>query len=360
MTQLEKPETKTRKTYLDAVKLLAIYMVVFNHTGTNGFALFLEIRGSALYYPAMFNAILVKIAVPLFFMVSGALLLGREEPIRTLLQKRFLKYLAALAAGSAIAYLYLCLRQEPQALSLSYFLTKLYSSQLATAYWYFYVYLAYLLMLPLLRRLAGAMREREYRWMFLLYAGMQLLTIVDFLLWRGQIVHNPLFSLPVTLDYMFYPFMGYYIDRRLNADALNGKRLALMAAAGAAGIAVCCALTESWCTLINEWEESSCQTFFMTLTFLPAIAVFCALKLWFTAHRPGEKWQALLSAAGGTIFGIFLFEQIAREETKSVLFRLEPSIGLLPACWAWVLAACLAAGVLVWLAQKIPGIRALL
>ena len=67
-----------RKIYLDFLRIIAIFMVLFNHTGTSGFVLFTVTQRSALYPFYLFNAILIKIAVPLFFMISGVLLLGKN------------------------------------------------------------------------------------------------------------------------------------------------------------------------------------------------------------------------------------------------------------------------------------------
>ena len=82
-----------RRVYIDFLKVIAIYLVLFNHTGVSGFVLFTVRQGTKMYFPLMFNAILIKIAVPLFFMASGALLLGKEESYRDLLCRRFLRFL---------------------------------------------------------------------------------------------------------------------------------------------------------------------------------------------------------------------------------------------------------------------------
>lgn len=147
----------SRRVYIDFLKVIAIYLVLFNHTGVSGFVLFTVRQGTKMYFPLMFNAILIKIAVPLFFMASGALLLGKEESYGDLLRKRFLRFLVVLVVASLISYLYTCLRQGSQALSAAYFWTMLYTHNLAGSYWYLYAYLAYILMLPLLRKLAKAM-----------------------------------------------------------------------------------------------------------------------------------------------------------------------------------------------------------
>lgn len=78
-----------RKSYIDLLKIMAIYMVLFNHTKDKGFILFTIAQGSKLYPFYLFNAIWIKIAVPLFFMTSGALLLGKEESIGQILKKEF-------------------------------------------------------------------------------------------------------------------------------------------------------------------------------------------------------------------------------------------------------------------------------
>lgn len=335
-------------------------MVLFNHTGTNGFVLFTISHGSTLYPLYLFNAIFIKIAVPLFFMTSGALLLGKEESYKDLLTKRFLKYVICLFAGSAVAYLYTCLRVSSQAMSIAHFFKRLYTSNLSGAYWYLYAYLAYILMLPLLRKLAKAMTDKEYIWMFLLFGLIQSLSIVEFLLWKGTASHNSNFSLFITTSYIFYPLMGYYIDQRLKREQFNRKNLLFLTLASVAAVIVCCLMTEYRCTLIDEWKESSCQTFFMVLIFLPTITVYYAAKMWFLNHSISDRVSNIITTAGGTTFGIYLIEQICRNETKPIFDWLNPYIHTLPACWIWILAACVGGGILVFLLKKIPGIKKLI
>lgn len=170
-----------RLLHIDVLKIIAIYMVLFNHTGSYGFVLF-TIEQYSFWYPFyLFNAIFIKIAVPLFFMTSGALLLGKEESYVDILRKRFLKYFLLLIVGSVVEYLYACLRMNHESISVAYFFKTLYTSKHATAYWYFYAYLAYLLTLPFLRKLAKSLESKDYLWMILLYFVMRALSIFDFL-----------------------------------------------------------------------------------------------------------------------------------------------------------------------------------
>lgn len=109
-----------RKTYIDFLRLIAIYMVLFNHTGMRGFILYTVAKNSVLYPLYFFNTIFIKIAVPLFFLITGALLLDREESIKKIIQNRFLKYAIVLLVSSVIAYIYYDLKD----LSLTTFIKK--------------------------------------------------------------------------------------------------------------------------------------------------------------------------------------------------------------------------------------------
>jgi surface polysaccharide O-acyltransferase-like enzyme len=72
---------KERKVYLDLIRILAAFCVIFNHTNDNGFFLFAAREwGSFTFWGYMFFSVFCKAAVPLFLMISGALMLSREEP----------------------------------------------------------------------------------------------------------------------------------------------------------------------------------------------------------------------------------------------------------------------------------------
>ena len=220
-------------------------MVLFNHTSVRGFVLFTISRGAPLFHFYLFNAIFIKIAVPLFFMTSGALLLCKEESIKQVICGRFLKYLTVLSVASVMQYLYTCFVYDPQPLSVSAFFTKLYTRNMEVAYWYMYAYLAYILLLPLLRHLAKAMTEQEFLWMFFLYGFINFLDIIDFLIWKGQKTHNIYFSFFISVNYVFFPLMGYYIDKKMSEKLYTWKTVFLMSIVSIASICLCCSLIAS-------------------------------------------------------------------------------------------------------------------
>ena len=63
---------------LDAVRALAIVLVVMTHAASPGFSFPI---GSGNWWGAMAWGTLARASVPLFFMCSGALMLGRDIPL---------------------------------------------------------------------------------------------------------------------------------------------------------------------------------------------------------------------------------------------------------------------------------------
>ena len=351
-----RPENR-EKVYIDFIKICAILMVMFNHTGTRGFMLFTVRQQSSFFMFYLFHSIFIKIAVPLFFMASGALLLGREETARHLLVHRFLRFLVVLLIGSAAQYLYACYVTKPQSPSLSGFLTGLYTGGIIEPYWFLYAYLAFILILPLLRRLANAMTARDYQWMFLLFGLMKMLSVFEFLIWRGAESHSSHFSFFFVANIVFYPLMGFYIDRIMKDRQFNAKTLALLSAASIISILVCCYMTRVTCTMIGEWQESTCQIYFKTLIFLPSVTAFYAVRMLFLRHRPKEKNCRLISTLGAVTFGVFLFENIYRRIT---LHFLKPFVTNFPACWIWVLSSFVLGACVTFVLRLIPWIRKLI
>ena len=79
-----------KKTHLELIRLAAIFLVIWNHTRANGFGLYLTSDGVPLVV-GYFLSVYCKIAVPLFLMVSGALLIPKKEGIKELFKKRILR-----------------------------------------------------------------------------------------------------------------------------------------------------------------------------------------------------------------------------------------------------------------------------
>ena len=184
-----------KKVHIELLRLLAIYFVIFNHTGNQGYLFFVKQVNSLLYFPYMGFSILCKVAVPIFFMISGALLLNRNETLKELFLKRILRMIIILVVTSVPYYVWL---HSDEGMNISSFLSYIYSESATTALWYLYSYIGLLLMLPFLRKMVMNLSEKEYIYLFvgnIIFVG--ILPCVEFLLWNNGIKLNESFS--VTL-----------------------------------------------------------------------------------------------------------------------------------------------------------------
>ena len=139
---------KEKKVYLEFIRAFAIALVIFNHTKTKGFLLFTIATDSPFYVLYMLLSVTCKCAVPLFWMVSGALLLPKEETVSSVFFHRIIRIVIVLFIFSSIHYIWNFLLGNVEEIRFISFLSKLYSSQHAIAYWFLYSYIGMLIILP--------------------------------------------------------------------------------------------------------------------------------------------------------------------------------------------------------------------
>lgn len=349
-----------RLTHLDFMRVLAIFCVLFNHTGNVGFFLFPAASGLKQWlYCAI--SVLCTLAVPLFFMISGALLLGRDEPIGTVLKKRFLRFAGILAGISVLYWLYDAAVHD-SSLDPGSFLTRLYSADLSVGLWYLYSYLSVMLMLPLLRRMARSMTNQEFIYLALLsliFTG--LIPMAGYLVFQDSYQINRHLSSPLfTAENAVFFLMGYYFEHRLPEKYHSGKVVLLGAALSALAVLLSVGMTLYRGRVMGFFDEGESQRFHKSLIAIPTYTLFLACKLLFTRVQLSPRPQRLLIILAGTTFGVFLLERILREQTVFLYYWLSPRIGPLPASLCWSLGALALGSGFVALLKRIPGLKALL
>ena len=79
------PRKKKKLLHIEFLRILCIWLVMFTHSATSGFSLYIPMQHSRWFPLYILVPFWVKISVPIFFMISGALLLGKDEPISVVL-----------------------------------------------------------------------------------------------------------------------------------------------------------------------------------------------------------------------------------------------------------------------------------
>ena len=130
--------------WVDLVRTVGAFLVVMAHVAFQG-------GGSEL--AASYYFIVSRVAVPLFFMASGYLLLGKEEPYGVFFRKRALKVIVPFVAWSVI---YMLWKKEGFEAGFSFelvisYILKIIRGPRENHLWFFYVLIGLYLFAPILR-----------------------------------------------------------------------------------------------------------------------------------------------------------------------------------------------------------------
>ena len=325
-----------RKVYIDFLRIFSIFLVIFNHTGNNGFWLFSLRRDSPFFAFYLFLSVFCKVAVPIYFMVSGAILLGKEEPLAAIVKKRVFKYAGILFVVSLINCVFL-----NKDMTLVSFLKAVYSTQVTGGLWFLYQYLSFLLALPLLRKLVKNMEAKDYLWLtgtVLLFSGLRM---VDLLLFDNGLSYNSNFHSPFLGLIVYYPLMGYFLANKVTIESVSKRSILVCLAASAISIFLCGWMTCMWCNHLGEWQEMTGQDFLNYLIFVPVCFIFLLTRYVFSKIQITPTLEKVITFLSSSTFGIYLFEELYRWHTMPVFTKAVKYLPTIVACALWGLSTFL-------------------
>lgn len=207
---------ENKKLYLEIIRVIAIFLVIFNHS--DAFKLPLQSDSCSLLNTAeLLLSMCDKVAVPLFFMISGALLLAKEESIQTLYRKRVLRYVIVIILIQIIQHLYAHFAFGVT-LSQRMFIHNCIMGWTAPlpkgtanlTIWFLYAYLAFLVLLPFLRVMVKHMKNELFIYLFIL----QIATCAFFTLQR-----NTVYKVSLSLQYCLFISLSWLFRRTQNSNS---------------------------------------------------------------------------------------------------------------------------------------------
>lgn len=298
---------KRHRTYVfDFLRIFACFMVIVNHTNSvifNNFFPSLSGQASLLLF------FISKTAVPIFFMISGALLLGKSDTFKVAYGKRALRIAVDIIVFSVLTAI--VFNGNFSFFSLKYF-TNLINKPYITPYWYLYSYFAIMLMLPFLQRLTKAMSKKDFTvlltLLFFFHSVVSFLTYLEIIPSASNYFTRDLFSGDI-----FYFFLGYYICHIL-PDVLNTaarKRAALSLSA----IGFFAGLIFSWYRTAQEFYADGkfslkLDNIYGLHIVLSAAGLFIFVFLLFRNVRFSGWFAKFLTVVSNATFGIYLTHYI--------------------------------------------------
>ncbi len=348
--------TKKRKIHMDILRVFAIILVIYNHTNEKGYYLFSITENPVTYPFYMALSILCSVAVPLFFMISGALLLGKEETLKILFKKRVVRIILVILIFSFMQYVYKSVWADWE-FSLGDFFKRVISSPVIVPYWYLYAYLAYVIMLPFLRSIVKTMKAKNYIYLFMLYIVVSGLGPI-FQFFLG--IDNINLTVPMLESTIFFPLAGYYFENHLPEKYYCKRTIVLGTVLSIVSVIVLCLLTWYRGLLTGEMSEWGSGLFITGLTVIPTFTIYVTVKWVCGLIKFNVKAEKVLALLSSLTFGIYLLEERFREGLVNIDITLAPIIGWMPACFVWILSVFVCSGAVAFLLKKIPGIKKIL
>ena len=135
------------------LRIIAVVMVVLNHSDLY-YTYYTNTDSVLTFSVSLLLSCICRINVPLFMMITGALLIPKAESWSVIFKKRISRMLVVLVAFSALMYGLQCFAWNQDTFSAMAFVEKLLKNESQTSYWYLYEYIGILMMLPFLGAIA--------------------------------------------------------------------------------------------------------------------------------------------------------------------------------------------------------------
>ncbi len=340
---------KSKKTYIEVIRIIAIFFVLYVHTGTSAVTHYEIAGGKVSGMLAFFMRCLSQICNPLFFMIAGVVLLHKKEKIGKVVC-RFFKMATVVLLFSLLQYACNYFRMPAMGFRLNEFFEIAYHDYVITQYWFLYEYLAFILILPFLRILAEKMDKEFFTYLILLYLVMEgILPLAEYF---GEYERFGI-VVPVLENIIFYPLLGYFVE--YHPEDVFGKKKNLLAI----NIIGCVSLIVNMAYARRQFLDTGYAETFMGMTMLAALAVFVDIRFACRVCRMPQKLEKVIVWCGAGVFGVCLLEPQLREGFFFLYRWLEPTVKWLPATVIW-LGAAMAAGILIMnILKSIPVLKRL-
>ena len=192
--------------YLDNLRVTATIAVLLIHSAANVLLSFGKIPDSSWWFANLYNGGF-RYAVPIFVMLSGALLLPREEEMGSFFKKSFQRIIVPfLFYNTVFAIFNWQVRLGGRSVGLNW-IFKQYFEGASYHFWYIYMIVGVYLFIPIIGAWVRQAKESHLQF----FLGMWLVTILF------DNPHFPGLRLPVKLPYftgyLGYLVLGYYVSK---------------------------------------------------------------------------------------------------------------------------------------------------
>ena len=287
------------KSHIDFIRIIAVLLVITNHIDIN-YYFYHDTTSNITFLVSLFVTIMCLVDVPLFFMISGALLLPRDESLSYILKKRFSKIFAVLLIFSVFQYIILSLRGRIENQGVFDFIKRFCAGDIQEPYWFLYYYLGFLLVLPVLSTIAKTLKNELFIFLFIIRLVLDLL--VPYITYVLGIEINMHITEPLNIigSNTIYFLAGYYIENRIEVNKKN-MCISLL-------VAIFALMISMTYIFYNYIEYGTINDEFISqLTFALTFLCYYMFKFFFQ-----KVDSVIIRKIASCVFGVYLIESIIR------------------------------------------------
>ena len=236
----------------------------------------------------------------------------------------------------------------------------------AGVYWYLYIYLGMLLSLPFLQIIAPKIGKKDYVFLlamhFVFISLLPILNIVLRYIKFGTLTLNSGFDAPFANKLIFfYPFIGYYLDQKLDVEKMEKNRFYEIIGVEAVAIIVSCILTYGRAASVGHLETDYVAIF----DYIIAMTTFMLIKYLvinvFQKYKNWSKISEVICFIGPLTFGIYLMDPcisfVLAGKYHTIMQQFLPQF-LVGATWTFI--SMTIGGTITYFLKKIPFINKIL
>lgn len=298
--------------YIDVLRVISMMSVVFLHTAAGSLRANI---GSAVWHLSNAFTAVMGTSVPVFFMISGALVLHspRTLSIEYMWKKRFVKIFVPFVIWSLVAIVYFEVINLMNHGSVRWdvVLDKLKNApgQSTTVHlWFMYALIPLYILSPLLKKMLDALSRDLVKYLIMLWLIFSSIipTLLSFIPARFQplLTLNPAFNLNFMSGYLGYFIIGYYLvayEKKLSKKLLTG-------------IIVIDTLIITVGTWVKTLQTGSYSEMFKAypriFTLVLSIALFLLVKEFFKGYRLSRTVSGIVKFLSQISFGVYLLHNL--------------------------------------------------
>lgn len=337
----------------DILTILACLMVVFFHT--NG--IIYTYSDTLSWKISVVERCIVYSAIPIFFMLTGAKLMGYRNRYSTkeYAQKR-LQRIGIPFLFWNVFYLIYQRVTAPEASfhSVKEFISMFLNSEFQDRYWFFIPLFAIYAAIPVVSLVLQAENHRKYLW-YAVYVTFALNWVLNPVCSMFGIAYNSNLTMPIAGGYLIYALFGYLVSTE---QWSRRKRIALYLLTVISGV-----FAVGYTIFVSTQMERSVLGMLSYLYFpsgLTGAAIFVFLKQLLekpsvaeVLHRR-EKLVKLIRTVSSCCMGVWLTHSLAIVVAVKLLGLSAESYLLRFAMPPVIFAACVLG---VWIVRKIPVLK---